>query len=258
MKKLSVIVPVYFNEESLPLLFRELQDVERQLVELSVEMELILVDDGSGDSSYSEMLKIKAQRPATRLVKLSRNFGAVHSSKTGYQFVTGDGFLVIAADLQDPPQLIVEMVRRWLDGSKFVMCVREKRGDPGSSRLFAKLYYRLLRAMVVSDYPDGGYDLALMDRVMLSHMQSSGKNINPNVFAFWLGFKPEVIPYERRKRRPWQVAVDLSQEAQVLPRHLARLLDRATAADFPDRARRLGREPGLCLLRGHQRTARPL
>ena len=181
-------------------MFRELQEVERQLVELGVEMELILVDDGSGDSSYSEMVKIKAQRPATRLVKLSRNFGAVHASKTGYQFVTGDGFLVIAADLQDPPQLIVEMVRRWLDGSKFVMCVREKRGDPGSSRLFAKLYYRLLRAMVVSDYPDGGYDLALMDRVMLSHMQSSGKNINPNVFAFWLGFKPEVIPYERRKR----------------------------------------------------------
>lgn len=200
MKKLSVIVPVYFNEESLPLLFRELQEVERQLVELGVEMELILVDDGSGDSSFSEMLKIKAQRPATRLVKLSRNFGAVHSSKTGYQFVTGDGFLVIAADLQDPPQLIVEMARRWLDGSKFVMCVREKRGDPETSKLFAKLYYRLLRAMVVSDYPDGGYDLALMDRVMLPHMQASGKNINPNVFAFWLGFTPEVIPYERQKR----------------------------------------------------------
>jgi len=200
VKKLSVIVPVYFNEESLPLLFRELQEVERQLVELGVEMELILVDDGSGDSSFSEMLKIKAQRPATRLVKLSRNFGAVHSSKTGYQFVTGDGFLVIAADLQDPPQLIVEMARRWLDGSKFVMCVREKRGDPETSKLFAKLYYRLLRAMVVSDYPDGGYDLALMDRVMLSHMQASGKNINPNVFAFWLGFTPEVIPYERQKR----------------------------------------------------------
>jgi len=200
VKKLSVIVPVYFNEESLPLLFRELQEVERQLVELGVEMELILVDDGSGDSSFSEMLKIKAQRPATRLVKLSRNFGAVHSSKTGYQFVTGDGFLVIAADLQDPPQLIVEMARRWLDGSKFVMCVREKRGDPETSKLFAKLYYRLLRAMVVSDYPDGGYDLALMDRVMLPHMQASGKNINPNVFAFWLGFTPEVIPYERQKR----------------------------------------------------------
>ena len=61
------------------------------------------------------------------MIKLSRNFGAVHASKTGYQFVTGDGFLVLAADLQDPPALILEMVRRWQAGSKFVTCVRAKR-----------------------------------------------------------------------------------------------------------------------------------
>lgn len=199
-RKLSVIVPVYFNEGSLPLLFKELMDVEEQLKSLGVELELIFVDDGSGDNSYAELLKIKVRRPATRIVKLSRNFGAVHSSKTGYQFVTGDGFLVIAADLQDPPSLIVEMTRRWLAGSKFVMCVREKRNDPLSSTLFTKVYYRLLRAVVVPNYPDGGYDLALMDKAMLPHMQTGGKNINPNVFAFWLGFKPDVIPYERRKR----------------------------------------------------------
>jgi dolichol-phosphate mannosyltransferase len=199
-KVLSIIVPVYFNEGSLPHLFRELEEVEDRLLAVGVALELIFVDDGSGDGSFAELVKIKAARPATRLVKLSRNFGAVHSSKTGYHFVTGDAFLVIAADLQDPPGLIGEMVRRWLGGSKFVMCVREKRGDPPATRLFARLYYRLLRAMVVPDYPDGGYDMALMDRVMLPHMQSGGKNINPNVFAFWLGFKPDVIPYERRAR----------------------------------------------------------
>lgn len=200
MKKLSVVVPVYFNEGSLPVLFQELMDVESKLLEFEIELELIFVDDGSGDGSFGELVKIKAQRPATRLVKLSRNFGAVHASKTGMQFVTGDCFLILAADLQDPPPLILDMVRRWLDGAKFVTCVREKRSDPLLSTLFAKIYYRLLRAMVVKNYPDGGYDLALMDKVMLPHMQSSGKNINPNVFAFWLGFKPEVIPYERRKR----------------------------------------------------------
>jgi polyisoprenyl-phosphate glycosyltransferase len=198
--RLSVVVPVYFNEGSLPHLFRELQDVERQLLGLGVELELIFVDDGSGDGSFGELVKIKADRPATRLVKLSRNFGAVHASKTGLQFVTGDGFLVLAADLQDPPALILDMVRHWRAGAKFVTCVREKRSDPPLSTLFAKVYYRLLRAVVVPNYPDGGYDLALMDRVMLPHMQASGKNINPNVFAFWLGFAPAVIPYERRQR----------------------------------------------------------
>ena len=200
MKKLSVIVPVYFNEGSLAPLFVELQTVEKKLLELEVELELIFVDDGSGDGSFGELVKIKSQRPATRLVKLSRNFGAVHSSKTGYQFVTGDGFLVIAADLQDPPELIIEMTRRWLAGSKFVMCVREKRSDPITSALFSKVYLWLLRSVVVPNYPEGGYDMALMDKAMLPHMQSGGKNINPNVFAFWLGFKPDVIPYERRRR----------------------------------------------------------
>lgn len=200
MKKLSVVVPVYFNEGSLPILFQELLDVERRLLELDVELELIFVDDGSGDGSFGELMKIKAQRPATRLVKLSRNFGAVHASKTGLQFVTGDSFLILAADLQDPPALILEMAHRWLAGAKFVTCMREKRSDPMLSTLYAKIYYHLLRVLVVKNYPDGGYDLALMDKVMLPHMQSSGKNINPNVFAFWLGFKPDVIPYERRKR----------------------------------------------------------
>jgi len=200
LKKLSVVVPVYFNEGSLPILFQELLEVERRLLEIEIELELIFVDDGSGDGSFGELVKIKAQRPATRLVKLSRNFGAVHASKTGLQFVTGDGFLILAADLQDPPALILDMARRWLAGAKFVTCVREKRCDPVLSTIYAKIYYRLLRTLVVKNYPDGGYDLALMDKVMLPHMQSSGKNINPNVFAFWLGFKPDVISYERRKR----------------------------------------------------------
>jgi dolichol-phosphate mannosyltransferase len=200
VKTLSVVVPVYFNEGSLHPLFRELQEVETQLLTMEVALELIFVDDGSGDGSFGELNKIKVERPATRLVKLSRNFGAVHASKTGLQFVTGDCFLVLAADLQDPPLLIIDMVRRWQAGAKFVTCVRQKRSDPPLTTLFAKAYYRVLRAVVVANYPDGGYDLALMDKVMLPHMQSSGKNINPNVFAFWLGFKPEVIPYERRQR----------------------------------------------------------
>jgi polyisoprenyl-phosphate glycosyltransferase len=200
VKKLSVVVPVYFNEGSLPPLHGELRAVEQELTGLGVELELIFVDDGSGDGSFAELTKIKAARPATRLIKLSRNFGAVHASKTGLQFVTGDAFLVLAADLQDPPALIVEMVRRWQTGAKFVICVREKRADPPLTRFYARVYYRLLRVMVVPTYPDGGYDLALMDRVMLPHMQASGRNINPNVFAFWLGFKPDVILYARRER----------------------------------------------------------
>jgi dolichol-phosphate mannosyltransferase len=201
MKRLSIVVPVYYNEGSLPALFQELCKIEAQLGDRGVELELIFVDDGSGDGSFQALLAIKSARPETRVIRLARNFGAVSASKTGLRHATGDCFLVLAADLQDPPELILEMVDRWLAGCRFVLCVRRSRQDPPASRLFAWVYYRLLRLLVVPDYPEGGYDLALMDRALLPHMQSSSKNINPNVFAFWLGFKPEVIPYDRRERK---------------------------------------------------------
>jgi len=200
MKKLSIVVPVYFNEKSLPLLADELEAVERLLLAKDVELELIFVDDGSGDGSYREVLNIKARRPATTVVKLSRNFGAVHAYKTGLQFVTGDCFLCLAADLQDPPALILEMVDRWLGGCKYVICIREKRQDPLATRLFAGFHYRLLRLLGIKDYPIGGFDLALMDCRMLAHLRDSNKNVNPNVFVFWLGFTPSQISYVRRER----------------------------------------------------------
>ena len=109
MKTISVIVPVYYNAESLPLLFTELQKVESQLQERDCALELILVDDGSGDESMIELLKIKKQHPKTRVVKLTRNFGEVHACKAGLNFATGDCVMWLAADLQDPPELIVEM-----------------------------------------------------------------------------------------------------------------------------------------------------
>src|SRR6266481_3278712 len=109
-KKISIIVCVYFNEPSLPRLFEALVSVERALLEKDVEMELIFVDDGSGDGSLAELFKIKQRRDNTRVIKLTRNFGAVHATKTGLQFVTGDCFLLLAADLQDPPELIPAMI----------------------------------------------------------------------------------------------------------------------------------------------------
>ena len=201
MKKLSVVIPVYYNEGSLPELFAELMRVEEILRRSrGIELELIFVDDGSGDNSFAELMKIKQIRPDTCVVKLARNFGAIHAIKTGLQYVTGDCFTMLAADLQDPPELLVEMADKWLAGSKFVICVRESRQDPFLSKAFARLYYGILRLTVTKTYPSGGFDLALMDELLLPYLQRSGKNINISLFAYWLGFEPEVIYYERRER----------------------------------------------------------
>jgi dolichol-phosphate mannosyltransferase len=88
MKKLSVVIPVYYNEQSLPELFIELVKVEEQLLTRGIELEIIFVDDGSRDGSFGELLKIKQQREKTKLIKLARNFGAIHAVKTGFQYVT--------------------------------------------------------------------------------------------------------------------------------------------------------------------------
>ena len=201
LKIISIVVPVYYNEPSLPVLFEALLDVEKKLTKKNVIMELIFVDDGSGDHSLQELLKIKQRRPDTKVIKLTRNFGAAHASKTGLQFVTGNCFLMLAADLQDPPELIIDMIDKWLQGTKFVLCKRTQRLDPPISKLFAYIFYKLLRFLVIKNYPSRGFDLALMVRAMLPYMQNSSKNINLPLFAYWLGFKPEIILYVRQKRR---------------------------------------------------------
>jgi polyisoprenyl-phosphate glycosyltransferase len=201
MAKISVMTPVYFNEESIEPLFVELSKVEQALAEKGHTLELIFVDDGSGDNSLRELLKIKRQREATRVIKLTRNFGAMNASRLGYQFVTGDCVVGLAADLQDPPELILQMVEKWLAGAKFVLCARTHRNDPLTTRWSSAFYYWLLRLFVVDDYPKRGFDLCLMDKAMLSHIQSAGKHINLPLLEYWLGFKPEIIYYERRERQ---------------------------------------------------------
>lgn len=197
---LSIIVPVFFNEGSLRPLYQALEEVAAGLKERNTEMQLIFVDDGSGDGSLAALREIKRARPETVVIKLTRNFGAVHATKAGMKFVTGDCFVALAADLQDPPSLILEMFDRWRGGSKYVLCARSHREDPLSSRIFSAIYYRLVRWLVTKDYPEGGYDMALMDKAFLPFLLDSSKNINTPLFAYWLGFEPDVIEYVRGKR----------------------------------------------------------
>jgi dolichol-phosphate mannosyltransferase len=178
-----------------------LQALEAPLAALDLALQVVMVDDGSSDASLERMLEIRDRRADTTVVKLTRNFGAPAAIKTGYQFVTGDAFLAIAADLQDPYDEIPEMARLWREGSKFTVMVRRKREDPASSRVFSWLYYRLVRAFVFRNYPATGFDMALMDKCMLANLRDTAKNINPSLFAHYLGFSPKVLFYDREKRR---------------------------------------------------------
>lgn len=201
MKTISVVVPVYCNAESLPGLFERLLAVEAELVaHHATNLQLIFVDDGSKDASREVLATLKAKRPDATIVHLSRNFGAVHAARTGFRFVDGDAFVTIAADQQDPPELLQEMAARWLSGSRFVIAVRASREDPLLSRAYSWLYYRLLRRLVLPGYPENGFDIALMDKSMLEPMRNCSKNAFTPLLAYWLGHRPDVISYHRPKR----------------------------------------------------------
>jgi glycosyltransferase involved in cell wall biosynthesis len=197
---LSMIVATYFNADSLPRLFVEFEKFEAALAARGLKLELIFVDDGSGDDSFAQLMAFRGTRPGTRVIKLSRNFGAPAAVKAGMRFVTGDCFMFFAADLQEPLEQVLLMAEQWIAGHKLVLSARRSRDDPLATRAFAAVYRTMVRLTIRRDYPSGGVGLVLMDKVMLPPMLSSAKNINPNVYAFWLGFSPKVLEYDRARR----------------------------------------------------------
>jgi glycosyltransferase involved in cell wall biosynthesis len=197
---LSMIIPVYFNADSLPRLFVDLEKFEAALSARGLDLELIFVDDGSGDDSCAHLMEFRRGRSGTKVIKLSRNFGAPAAVKTGMRFVTGDCFMFFAADLQEPLDQVLLMAEQWSGGHKLVLSARLSRADPLTTRAFAAIYRTLVRLTVRRDYPSGGAGLVLMDKVMLAPMLDSAKNINPNVYAFWLGFNPKILEYDRAAR----------------------------------------------------------
>ncbi len=197
---LSLVIPVYKNEENLPRLFRELEQVAGRLAD---ELEIVFVVDGSPDAS----LRILREQLATwslrtQLVELSRNFGSFAAIAAGLRSARGDFMAVLAADLQEPPELILEFHRVLKAGeADIVFGYRTGRADPWWSRWLSESFWRLYRRFVVRDMPKGGIDIfgctgAVRDKVL------DLKEINTNLIAllFWLGFRRAFIPYERRAR----------------------------------------------------------
>lgn len=200
-KTISIVIPVYFNEESLDDLFREIEKLEADFLLRNFLLELIFVDDGSGDNSLGKLIKFKSQRERTKIIKLTRNFGANLAVKEGLRHISGDCFTVLAADLQDSPTLILEMLSKWEKGSKFTVCLRKKRDDGFFKILFARILYIFIRKFVINHYPRYGFDLSLLDKSILPHIINTSKTMYYPVHLYWLGYKPEVIYYNRAKRK---------------------------------------------------------
>lgn len=201
MKTLSIVVPVYYNEQNLPETIPQLLALADRLPGL--QLELVFVDDGSGDRSLEILLDFQRQYPnCIKVVKLTRNFGSMSAIQAGLKVASGSCVGMIAADLQDPPELFIEMVEHWQKGTKAVLAVRQEREDPAVQTWFANRYYALINRFAIRNYPVGGFDFFLIDRQVVNEINRiSEKNTNIMTLIFWLGFRPVLIPYTRRKRQ---------------------------------------------------------
>lgn len=200
MPLLSIVVPVYFNEKNLPDTIPQLLALEEQLPGYSLQ--LVFVDDGSGDKSYEVLTNFQSKFPQTiKIIKLTRNFGSMAAIQAGLTQADGDCVGVISADLQDPPELFVKMASYWEKGTKAVFAVRKDREEPLGQKLFANTYYSLIRKFAIPNYPVGGFDFILIDRQVVDEVNKiHEKNTNLMALVFWLGFKPIFIPYVRKPR----------------------------------------------------------
>lgn len=198
----SIVIPVYFNEGNIPVTWPALEATLQQLPPGS-RWEVVFVDDGSEDRSYDRLVEVfRAAPDRVRVVKLTRNFGQVAAILAGFQTARGDCAIVMSADLQDPPELILEMVARWDRGArKIVLATRTEREDGTLARWTSRMFYRLMRRYAIPNMPEGGFDYFLVDRRVIDLVNTfQEKNTFLQGMILWTGFVPDVIGYTRRKR----------------------------------------------------------
>jgi glycosyltransferase involved in cell wall biosynthesis len=226
----SLVIPVYNEQEVLQALFERLA---RLLEQLDGKGEVILVDDGSQDGSLALMLAMAARDKRFKVLQLSRNFGHQIAITAGLDFADGNAVVVMDADLQDPPETVLELARRWREGFDVVYAVRTQRTGENRFKLkTASAFYRLLRKLSDVDIPADVGDFRLVDKKALEAFRSMREDDRfvRGMFS-WIGFKQTGVLYERDERfagktkyplrRMMQFAVDGIVSFSNAPLHLA-------------------------------------
>ena len=202
MPKLSIIIPCYCNELNIAATSKELI-LNEQLFPNDVSFQYVMVDDGSKDNTIEALKVFKSQYPEkVTIVKLSGNFGSYNAIQAGMQFATGDCNVVIAADLQDPPELIPKMYEYGVKGFKLVLANREGRNDPFLHKIFATAYQKFMKKYALTDIPNGGFDFCLFDKQLKEDVLAmQEKNTNSLYLLVWMKYEYACIPYTRRERK---------------------------------------------------------
>lgn len=213
---LSLVIPVYRNEESLSDLLTAVNGLSKQL---DGAMETVFVVDGSPDRCY-EILRERLPKCAfrSRLILLSRNFGSFAAIRAGLEIANGQYFAVMAADLQEPPELVLKMHKILAqDQADIVVAVREARMEPLLKRLPAQVFWGLYRRYVVPEVPPGGVDVFGCNRVFRDTLlQLEERHSSLIAQIFWLGFRRKQVPYIRQPRQHGESAWTMRKKINYL------------------------------------------
>lgn len=195
--ELSVVLPIYNEEETIPELHRRLNEVLSPLE----SYEVIFVNDGSADRSVEIISELRAIDPHIKLVNLSRNFGHQAAITAGIDHSGGRAVILMDADLQDPPELIPQLLEQWRTGAEVVFAVRKKRQESFLKRGAYFTFYRLLQLISNIDIPLDSGDFCLMDRKVVNQIKAlPEKNRFLRGLRSWIGYKQVALPYERDAR----------------------------------------------------------
>ena len=197
---LSVITPAYNEADNLPPLYERLA---RVLDGLELEWEWIVVDDHSSDATFAVLKEIAERDPRVRGVRFARNVGSHMAVRCGLDYARGDCAAALAADLQDPPEILPNLLAEWHAGAQVVWAVRCRReGESATTLGFARLYYWLMRRVVgLKDIPPNGADVFLLDRCVIDALrQFSERNVSLLALITWMGFRQASITYDKQAR----------------------------------------------------------
>ena len=200
MKKISIIIPTYYNELNIRKTYNELEEVVLKNLK-KYNYELIFVDDGSKDNTVKEIEKVMENHKNIKLVTLSKNFGSHSAILAGLSVCTGDVASFISSDLQDPPSIILQMLEKWENGNQAVIAVRKDREESIIQKFFSNTYYKIMQKIAIDNMPNGGFDCFLIDRKVINVLvEMKEKNTSLMGLILWSGFKLDKIYYVRKKR----------------------------------------------------------
>ena len=203
MKKISIMIPCYNEQESLPLLYKALYNVmEDARVSSKYEFEIMLVNDGSADSTLAVMRQLHKEDGRVSYIDLSRNFGKENAMMAGFDYVTGDCCIIMDADLQDPPEVVYQMIEKWEEGYEDVYAKRISRGkESWLRRRLSMRFYKLLNKLSKVEMLQNVGDFRLLDKRCVEAMKSlrETERYTKGLFC-WIGYKKAEIQFDRGDR----------------------------------------------------------